>query len=123
MDGRGRPLAVRLTGGQAGDNSQLAPVLDAIAVPTGHRPRSRPDMVVAVKAYSHPLTRQVRRRKGIRVVIPERSRDAGAWTWHLQSGGTHVEASVTRRPRRVSTDAQERLSVSRHVFAATSRKL
>lgn len=72
VDAKGRPLAVRLTGGQGGDNPQLVPVLDAIAVPTGHRPTSRPDTIVADKAYSHPSTRQVLRRRGIRVVIPER---------------------------------------------------
>jgi hypothetical protein len=32
VDGRGRPLSVLLTGGQAGDNPQLLPVLDAIAI-------------------------------------------------------------------------------------------
>jgi len=72
VDARGRPLAVRLTGGQAGDNPELLAVLAEIAVPTGHRPRSRPDAVIADKAYSHPSTRQALRRKGIRVVIPQR---------------------------------------------------
>ena len=33
VDGRGRPLSVRLTPGQAGDNPQLLPLLDAIRVP------------------------------------------------------------------------------------------
>ena len=49
------------------------PVLAQIAVPTGARPRSRPDTVIADKAYSHPSTRQALRRKGIRAVIPQRS--------------------------------------------------
>lgn len=48
-------------------------MLDEIAVPTGHRPRSRPDVVIADKAYSHPSTRQSLRRRNIRTVIPERS--------------------------------------------------
>ncbi len=72
VDARGRPLAVRLTPGQAGDNPELLAVLNDIAVPTGRRPRSRPDAVIADKAYSHPSTRQALRRKGIRVVIPQR---------------------------------------------------
>jgi transposase len=42
-------------------------------VPTGHRPRSKPDAVVADKAYSHPSTRTALRSKGIRAVIPQRS--------------------------------------------------
>ncbi len=33
VDGRGLPLSIVLTGGQAGDNPQLLPVLDGIAVP------------------------------------------------------------------------------------------
>jgi transposase len=47
-------------------------VLRDIAVPTGRRPRSRPDVVVADKAYSHPSTRDVLRRMGISAVIPQR---------------------------------------------------
>jgi transposase len=72
-------LSVRLTPGQAGDNPQLLPLLDDIAVPVrgaGTRPhagvRRRPDGVIADKAYSHPSTRKALRRRGIRVVIPER---------------------------------------------------
>lgn len=72
VDARGRPLAVRLTPGQAGDNPQLMPVLAEIAVPTGARPRSRPATVIADKAYSHPSTRQALRKRGIRTVIPQR---------------------------------------------------
>ncbi|GAA0231837.1 IS5 family transposase [Cryptosporangium japonicum] len=35
VDGRGRPMAVRLTEGQAGDNPQLLPLLDEVRVPRG----------------------------------------------------------------------------------------
>src|SRR3954467_183489 len=72
VDGVGRPLSIQVTAGQAGDNPQLVPVLDAISVPTGHRPRSRPDTLIADKAYSHPSTRKTLRGKGIGTVIPER---------------------------------------------------
>jgi transposase len=68
----GRPLAIRLTAGQAGDNPELMPVLADIAVPTGGRPRWRPDAVVADKAYSHHSTRQALRARGIAAVIPQR---------------------------------------------------
>jgi transposase len=47
-------------------------VLDDIAVPTGGRPRSRPQVLIADKAYSHPSTRKALRRRRIRTVIPER---------------------------------------------------
>jgi transposase len=70
-------LSVRLTPGQAGDNPQLLPLLQDIAVPPrgsgAGAARRRPDAVIADKAYSHPSTREALRRKGIRVVIPERS--------------------------------------------------
>jgi transposase len=75
VDGRGRPLSVLLTGGQAGDNPQLLPVLDAISVraPGGGRPRKRPDLLLADKGYAHDSTRAALRRRRIRHVIPERS--------------------------------------------------
>lgn len=62
-----------LTAGQAGDNPQLVPVIDAIAVPTGARPRCRPQVLIADKAYSHASTRILLRARGIRAVIPQRS--------------------------------------------------
>jgi transposase len=76
VDRCGRPLSVLLTPGQAHDNPLLIPVLEAIAVPArggGPRPRSRPDCLIADKAYSHPSTRKALRQKGIRAVIPEKS--------------------------------------------------
>jgi transposase len=78
VDGRGRPLSVLLTGGQAGDNPQLLAVLDAIAVrgPAGGRPRKRPSLLLADKGYAHDSTRAALRRRRIRHVIPERSDQA-----------------------------------------------
>jgi transposase len=75
VDGKGRPLAVTLTPGQAGDNPQLLPLLEAIALRTGQpgRPRKRPDHVVADRAYSHPSTRAALRRRHIPHSIPEKS--------------------------------------------------
>jgi transposase len=74
VDGRGRPLSILLTPGQAGDNPQLFNVLDAIAVHDGGggRPRKRPDMLIADKGYAHDSTRTALRRRGIRHTIPER---------------------------------------------------
>ncbi len=75
VDGRGMPMSVILTAGQAGDNPQLVPLLDRIEVARlgGGRPRSRPDAVVADKAYSHPSTRVLLRGRGIRFTCPERA--------------------------------------------------
>lgn len=75
VDGRGLPLAAVLTAGQAGDNPQLQVLLADVAVPRpgGGRPRSCPDRLVADKAYSHPSTRTLLRRRGIPATIPQRS--------------------------------------------------
>jgi transposase len=68
-------LSILLTPGQAGDNPQLLPLLDAIAVnrPGPGRARTRPDMLIADKGYAHDSTRAALRRRGIRHVIPEGS--------------------------------------------------
>lgn len=61
--------------GQAGDNPQLLPLLDAIRVPRQGpgRPRRTVEWVLADKAYSHPSTRAALRRRHIGRTIPERS--------------------------------------------------
>jgi transposase len=71
VDGRGLPMSVILTPGQAGDNPQLLPLLDQINVGRAGRgrPRKRPERVLA---YSHPCTRTALRRRGIRFTSPER---------------------------------------------------
>lgn len=74
-DGRGMPMSIILTEGQTGDNPQLIPLLEKIRVPRPGpgRPRSRPDEVIADKAYSHPSTRVAMRARGIRFTSPEKS--------------------------------------------------
>ena len=62
------PLTVQLTGGQAGDNPMLAPLLEAHRLQ--HRGRFR---LLADKAYSHPSTRRRLREMKIPHTIPERS--------------------------------------------------
>jgi transposase len=67
-------MSVVLTPGQAGDNPQLLPLLDAIRVPrVGRgRPRKRPEHLIADRAYSHPSTRRALRRRGIAHTLPEK---------------------------------------------------
>ena len=102
VDGRGRPLAVVLTPGQAGDNPQLTTMLDAIRIHDGRpgRPRKRPDMVIADKAYSHPSTRAELRRRRITAVIPERDDQLARRTAKGRAGGrppTFDRATYRRR--------------------------
>ncbi|MFC7639454.1 IS5 family transposase [Streptomyces thermogriseus] len=74
-DGRGLPLAVVVTAGNCNDSTAFGAVLKALRVPRAGvgRPRSRPDAVIADKAYSSRAIRHLLRRRGIRAVIPERA--------------------------------------------------
>jgi transposase len=75
VDGRGLPMSIVITPGQAGDNPQLLPLLDQVSVRRDGpgRPRKRPDRVIADKAYSHPSTRSALRARQVGFVCPERS--------------------------------------------------
>ncbi|GAA3261825.1 IS5 family transposase [Dactylosporangium siamense] len=65
-------LSLLLTAGQRGDSPQFVPVLQRIRVPRpgGGRPRTRPDRVLADKAYAGKANRAYLRRHGIRATIP-----------------------------------------------------
>ncbi|WP_443064040.1 IS5 family transposase [Streptomyces sp. NBC_00376] len=73
-EGRCRPLAFVLTPGHYGDGPQLEAVLEEISVPRSGvgRPRTRPDHVLADKAYTSRRNRRHLRRRGIKHTIPER---------------------------------------------------
>jgi transposase len=75
VDGHGLPLVVLLTAGQAGDSPMLPHLLGELRVPRHGpgRPRTRPDAVLADKAYSARQHRAELRRRGIQAVIPEPS--------------------------------------------------
>ncbi|WP_345981455.1 IS5 family transposase [Streptomyces sp. DSS69] len=72
-DSQARPLALHVTAGQAGDAAAFAAVMARIRVPrTGPgRPRTRPEVVLADRAYSSRAIRGYLRRRGIRAVIPQ----------------------------------------------------
>ncbi|MFC3244462.1 IS5 family transposase [Gordonia humi] len=74
VDGNGRPLAVVITGGQRNDGVMLPAVLEDIYVPRHGpgRPRTRPDTVIADRAYASGVTRGYLRRRGICAAIPEK---------------------------------------------------
>ncbi|MEV0375845.1 IS5 family transposase [Streptomyces sp. NPDC050636] len=78
-DGHARPLAFTVTAGQAGDAPAFEAVMSRIRVPrTGlGRPRTRPNVVLADRAYSSRAIRAHLRRRGIRAVIPQPSDQIG----------------------------------------------
>jgi transposase len=69
-------LSLVVTAGQRGDSPQFQVVLGRIRVarPAGRgRPRTRPDRVLADKAYGSRANRAYLRRRGIRCTIPEKA--------------------------------------------------
>src|SRR5687768_17723441 len=73
VDGRGRPMVVLVSPGQAGDSPALSLLLDQLRVARHGpgRPRTRPVLVRGDKAYSSRGNRRLLRRRGIKAVIPE----------------------------------------------------
>jgi transposase len=68
-----KPLSILLTAGQVGDSPQMAGVLERIRVTRDRpgRPRTRPDRVLADKAYSSRANRAYLRRRQIAATIPQ----------------------------------------------------
>jgi hypothetical protein len=82
-DGKGRPLGLVLTGGNAADTSSFTTVLDTISLRDGRpgRPRTRPEQVLADKAYTSAANRRYLTARGSRSPSPSaltRRQDAPA---------------------------------------------
>ena len=129
VDRRGRPLSVRLTPGQAGDNPQLLPLIDDIRVPaagTGGRPRRRPDCVIADKAYP-PLDPKSPTPQGNPCRHPREERPDRP---PHQQGQSRRAATVLRRRavpgpqrRRASVQPAQGLARNRHPLRQTRPQL
>ena len=78
-----------VTGGHRNDGAMLAEVLADIHVPRlgAGRPRTRPEAVVADKAYSTGVIRTELRRRGIKAVIPPKSDHLTARRRRGRAGG------------------------------------
>jgi transposase len=70
-----KPLSLIVTAGQRGDSPQFVAVLSGIRVPRLHggRPRTRPDRVLADKAYTSKANRDYLRHRGIKTTIPSKA--------------------------------------------------
>ena len=89
MDGRGRPLAVVVTGGQRNDAAMLAGVPAELYAPRlgPGRPRTRPHAVIADRAHPSGVTRAELRRRGIKAVIPQKRDEIAARKRRGRRGG------------------------------------
>lgn len=89
VDGNGRPLAIIITGGQRHDGVMLPELLADIRVPRLDcgRPRTRPDAVLADRAYGSRGNREYLRRRGIGAVIPEKKDQIAARKKKGSKGG------------------------------------
>ena len=96
VDGRGLPLVIGVTPGQAGDSPALKQLLAELRVPRQGRgrPRTTPDALRGDKAYSSRATRAVLRSRGITAVIPEPADQLGHRKNRGSRGGRPVDFDV-----------------------------
>jgi transposase len=89
VDGRGRPLVIALTAGQAGDSPMLKTLIAHLKVPRvgPGRPRTRPEALLGDKAYSSHGNRELLRARAIRTVIPQPSDQIGHRKRRGSAGG------------------------------------
>jgi transposase len=114
VDGKGRPLAIVVTGGQRNDGAMLEQVLGDVRVPRlgRGRPRTRPDAVIADKAYSSGVARKLLQRRGIKVVIPLKRDQIAARARKGSKGG---------RPPGLDTETYRGRNVVERGFALTKQ--
>jgi transposase len=75
-DGRGLPLTVEVTAGQAHESTCVESVMDQIAIPQPlGRPRKRPKRLAGDKGYSNNCVRDWIRRYGIKPLIPRKENE------------------------------------------------
>jgi transposase len=106
VDGKGRPLVVMVSPGQAGDSPALLPMLAELRVARRGpgRPRTTPDLLRADKAYSSRGHRQHLRGRGIKAVIPEPSDQAGHRKRRGSRGGRPVSYDTIEYKRRAGIE-------------------
>lgn len=88
-DSRCRPLAGVTTAGQRHDSLAFEPLMARLRIARigPGRPRTRPDRLLADKAYSNRQIRSHLRRRGIKATIPEKSNQQAARVAKGSHGG------------------------------------
>jgi len=103
-----------ITGGRRNDGAMLEQVLNDIRVPRRGRgrPRTRPDAVIADKAYAAGVSRHMLHRRGIKVVIPLKSDQIAA---------RHRKGCKGGRPPGLDADMYRGRNVVERSFALTKQ--
>jgi transposase len=103
-----------VTGGQRNDGAMMTEVLADIRVPrTGAgRPRTRPEAVLADRAYATGPIRKHLRSRGIKTVIPEKKDSAAARQRKGSAGG---------RPPSLDVELYKQRNVVERSFALTKQ--
>jgi transposase len=84
IDGNGLPLGFYLDSANTAEVKLAEQTLDTIKVPRPHgRPKSRPDKLVADRAYDSSAFHRALRRRGLRMCIPPKRRPS---TWRAKRG-------------------------------------
>jgi transposase len=114
VDGRGLPLVVAVSPGQAGDSPMFPVLMSHLRVErTGPgQPRTRPDAVRGDKAYSSRAIRSHLRARGITAVIPEPADQIG----HRKRRG-----SREGRPPGFNADSYRGRNVIERAFSDTNQ--
>lgn len=97
-DGQCRPVSRVVSAGQRHDALAFAAVLADVHIrrPRGGRPRTRPDGVLADKAYSSSRIRKLLRRRGIKATIPEPSNQVNGRLSKGSNGGRPPEFDTVK---------------------------
>ncbi len=98
VDGRGRPLVLVVTAGQANDSPMLPALLQGLRVPRAGagRPRTTPEALLADKAYSARAHREMLAARGITTVIPQPSDQVRNRVARGSAGGRPPNFDATR---------------------------
>ncbi|WP_420888968.1 transposase [Corynebacterium phoceense] len=108
VDGNRRAMVIIVTGGQRHDGVVLPYVLEELRVPylpgVG-RPRVRPDVVIADRAYSSAAHRDLCRRRGIKFVSP--GRKARSITADAKAPKMGALPSVMRIGTKIATSSSD----------------